>query len=174
MILSAGNGNPKVLMKTTMGDILLELYPEKAPISVENFLMYVDEKFYDGTIFHRVIKNFMIQGGGYTPALRPKRGKNAIMNEAGNGLSNKRGTLAMARGRPIHSASCQFYINHVDNPGLDHKDDTMDGYGYAVFGKVIDGMDVVDAIASVKTMTKNDMNDVPRENIEIISVTRHK
>jgi len=165
-------GNPKVLIKTTKGDITVELYPDKAPLSVKNFLSYVDEKFYDGTIFHRVIKGFMIQAGGFSANLREKPGKPPIKNEAGNGLKNKRGTIAMGRTPEIHSATSHFYINHVDNPGLDHRNSTPGGFGYAVFGRVIKGMDVVDAIANAKTMNKYGAADVPRETITIISIRR--
>lgn len=164
--------NPKVLMKTSKGDIVIELFPKKAPLTVENFLNYVDEGFYDGTIFHRVIKGFMIQGGGYTAELHRKSTKPPIKNEATNGLSNKRGTIAMARTMDIDSATSQFFINLVDNDFLDHRDNTPEGYGYCVFGKVIQGIEVVDAIAEVKTMTRRGMRDVPRETIEIISVRR--
>ncbi len=172
LLIQAKQSNPKVIMKTSKGDITVELFADKAPITVENFLSYVDENFYDGTIFHRVIKNFMIQGGGLTADFTEKPAKPPIKNEAANGQKNKRGTIAMARMPDIDSATCQFYINHVDNPFLDHKDNTPEGFGYAVFGKVIEGMDVVDAIANVKTMTKHSMNDVPRETILIISVRR--
>lgn len=160
----------KVLMKTTKGDITVELYPDKAPITVQNFLSYVNEKFYDGTIFHRVIKGFMIQGGGYTEDFVEKRSKTPIQNEAKNGLKNKRGTIAMARMPEPHTATSQFFINHVDNPGLDYGQ-SADGWGYCVFGKVTQGLDVVDAIATSPTMTKHGMGDVPRENIKIISIT---
>jgi len=169
---SLAKANPKVLMKTTKGDIVIELFPQKAPITVKNFLSYVDEGFYDGTIFHRVIKGFMIQGGGYTTELHRKSTKPPIKNEATNGLSNKRGTIAMARTMDINSATTQFFINLVDNTFLDHRDNTPEGYGYCVFGRVIQGMDVVDAIAEVKTMTRRGMRDVPRETIEIISIKR--
>ncbi len=162
--------NPKVLMKTTKGDITIELYPDKAPISVENFLSYVNEKFYDGTIFHRVIKDFMVQGGGMNTDFQEKTTKAPIQNEAKNGLKNKRGTLAMARMTEPHTASSQFFINHADNSFLDYGQ-AADGWGYCVFGKVIDGMDVVDAIANTPTMTKSGMTDVPRETIQIISIT---
>jgi peptidyl-prolyl cis-trans isomerase B (cyclophilin B) len=168
----AQQDNPKVLMKTSKGDMTIELYADKAPITVENFLSYVDDKFYDGTIFHRVIKGFMIQGGGLLPDLTRKMTKAMIKNEATNGLSNERGTIAMGRMDTPHTASAQFFINHVDNPGLDHRDTTDEGYGYCVFGRVIEGMDVVDIIANTRTMTKNDMRDVPRETIEIISIRR--
>jgi cyclophilin family peptidyl-prolyl cis-trans isomerase len=170
--IQANKTNPKVIMKTSMGDITIELYPDKAPITVNNFFSYVDEKFYDGTIFHRVMKGFMIQGGGLTPEFGSKPAKSAIKNEATNGLKNKRGTIAMARMPDPDSATCQFFINHVDNPGLDHSDNTPDGYGYAVFGKVVKGMDVVDAIADVKIMTRSGRPNVPRETITIISVRR--
>ncbi len=169
--------NPKVQIKTTKGDITVELYPDKAPLSVKNFLSYVHEKFYDGTIFHRVIKGFMIQAGGFSANLVEKPGKPPIKNEATNRLSNKRGTIAMGRMNTIHSITSHFYINHVDNPGLDYRDNTPRGYGYPVFGKVIKGMDVVDAIANTKTMVKydkagNPWEDVPRETITIISIRR--
>lgn len=168
----AAQRNPKIIMKTSKGDITLELSADKAPITVENFLSYVDENFYDGTIFHRVIKGFMIQGGGLTPDLVEKPTKPPIKNEAANGLKNERGTIAMARMPEIDSATCQFFINHADNSFLDHKDNTAGGFGYAVFGKVIEGMDVVDDIANSKTIAKGGMNDVPRETILIISI-RH-
>ncbi len=170
--LIAQAANPKVLMKTNKGDITIELNADKAPITVKNFLSYVDEKFYDGTIFHRVIKEFMIQGGGYTPDFHEKSTKAPIKNEAANGLKNSRGTIAMARTNEINSATAQFFINHVDNTYLDHRDSTPAGFGYAVFGKVIAGMDVVDAIASVPTTTRSYDEDVPRETITIISVRR--
>jgi len=168
----AAAANPKVLMKTSKGDITLELYQDKAPASVRNFLSYVDEKFYDGTIFHRVIKGFMIQGGGLTADFQEKTAKPPIKNEAANGLNNERGTIAMARTAVIDSATCQFFINHVNNSFLDHRDNTAEGYGYAVFGKVIAGMNVVDAIASVATGTIRGYSDAPRETVTIISVQR--
>ena len=167
-------GNPKVLIKTTKGDITLELYPDKAPLSVQNFLSYVDEKFYDGTIFHRVMKDFMIQAGGLSSDLKAKPGKPPIKNEAANRLKNKRGTIALGRTSEVHSATCHFYINHADNSFLDHRNNTPEGFGYAVFGKVIKGMNVVDAIANVKTMVKYGAADVPRETITIISIRRIK
>ncbi len=168
---NAAADNPKVLMKTSKGDITIELYPDKAPISVKNFLDYVDDKFYDGTVFHRVMKGFMIQGGGLNANLQEKTTKAPIQNEAKNGLKNKRGTIAMARMAEPHTASSQFFINHVDNPGLDYGQ-AADGWGYCVFGKVTEGMKVVDAIANSPVMTKNYMQNVPRETIAIISVTR--
>jgi peptidyl-prolyl cis-trans isomerase A (cyclophilin A) len=170
-VISHAQANPKVLIKTSKGDITLELFADKAPITVKNFFSYVDEKFYNGTIFHRVIKNFMIQGGGYTPEFLEKAAKPPIKNEAANGLKNLRGTIAMARTPEIDSATCQFFINHVDNASLDHMDNA-EHFGYAVFGKVISGMDAVDAIASVPTMTKGIHANVPRETITIISISR--
>ena len=168
----AAKANPKVLMKTSMGDITIELYPDKAPITVENFLSYVDEKKYDGTIFHRVMKGFMIQGGGILPDFHSIPTKPPIKNEAANGLKNKRGTVAMARTNIIDSATCQFFINHVDNFGLDYRDNTEAGFGYCVFGKVVKGMDVVDAIANVQIMSKRGHQHLPRETITLISIRR--
>ncbi|HRD01688.1 MAG TPA: peptidylprolyl isomerase [Candidatus Saccharicenans sp.] len=165
--------NPKVLMKTSRGDIVIELYPDKAPVTVENFLAYVDNKFYDGTIFHRVIKGFMIQGGGLTSDMKEKAAKRPpIKNEADNGLKNLRGTIAMARTADINSATSQFFINLVDNTFLDHVPGDPAKFGYAVFGKVTQGMDVVDAIANVQTSAKGMHRDVPVEPVVIISVSR--
>lgn len=165
--------NPKVLIKTTKGDIIVELYPDKAPVTVKNFLSYVDEKFYDGTIFHRVKKGFMIQAGGISADLKEKPSKPPIKNEAINGLSNKKGTIAMGRGDPIHSITSHFFINQVNNSaGLDHSDNTPGGYGYPVFGKVINGMNVVNAIANGKTMTKYGLENFPRVPVTIISIRR--
>jgi len=166
----ADTTNPIVLMKTSLGDIKLELYPQKAPKTVANFLAYVQDSFYNGTIFHRVIGNFMIQGGGFTPDMKQKGTKPPIVNEAGNGLKNLRGTIAMARTSEVNSATSQFFINVVDNPFLDHKDETPRGFGYAVFGKVIEGMDVVDKIKAVKTGTKGYYKDVPVEPVIIQSM----
>jgi len=163
--------NPKVLLKTTKGDITMELYPAKAPLTVKNILAYVEAKFYDGLIFHRVIPNFMIQCGGMTAEMSQKAGNPPIRNEAGNGLKNTRGTLAMARTNIVDSATSQFFINLKDNAFLDHKDNTPDGFGYCVFGKVVAGMDVVDAIAKVPTASKRGHGDVPVEPITIISAT---
>ena len=167
---NAAPSNLKVLMKTTKGDITIELYPDKAPLSVDNFLSYVKDKFYDGTIFHRVIRGFMIQGGGLTEDFTEKPTKAPIQNEAKNGLKNKKGTIAMARMTDPHTASSQFFINHVDNSFLDYGQ-ASDGWGYCVFGKVTQGLDVVDAIAISPTMTKYGMGDVPRETIKILSIT---
>ena len=164
--------NPQVLLKTNKGDITIELFQDKAPISVKNFLAYTDEKFFDGTIFHRVIKGFMVQGGGMTADMHEKSAKPPIKNEAANGLKNKRGTLAMARTPEIDSATCQFFINLVDNTFLDHQSNDPEKFGYAVFGKVVAGMDVMDAIAGVATGTKGGHQDVPREAVTILSVTR--
>ena len=155
--------------KTSKGTFTVQLFDKQAPITVENFLRYADEGFFDGTIFHRVIPGFMIQGGGLTPDMKNKRGHEPIKNEATNGLKNKRGTLSMARTNDINSATSQFFINVVDNDFLDHK---PGNYGYAVFGRVDSGMDVVDAIASVKTGNKAGHQDVPIETVLIESVTR--
>ena len=161
--------DPTVVLETNKGNIVIQLDQEKAPISTENFLNYVKSGYYDGTIFHRVIKNFMIQGGGFTEDMREKGGqKSPIKNEATNGLQNKRGTIAMARTMDINSATSQFFINLVDNSFLDHG--TRD-YGYAVFGKVIQGMDVVDQIATVRTGNHGMHQDVPTETIKINKAT---
>jgi peptidyl-prolyl cis-trans isomerase A (cyclophilin A)/peptidyl-prolyl cis-trans isomerase B (cyclophilin B) len=153
----------KVLIKTNLGDMTVELYPDKSPKSVENFLAYVNSGFYDGTVFHRVIDNFMIQGGGFTRDLHQKPTKPAITNEAKNGLSNTRGTLAMARTGDPNSATAQFFINVVDNPRLDFTSDANGAtWGYAVFGKVTSGLDVVDKIKAVPTGAQGPFkSDVP-------------
>lgn len=164
--------NPQVLLETTSGDILLELYPDKAPKTVENFLKYVDDGFYDNTIFHRVIPGFMIQGGGMDARMREKPTREPIANEADNGLKNERYTIAMARTMEPHSASAQFFINHADNDFLDFTEPTQDGWGYAVFGKVIDGADVVDKIAKVKTGSSGIHRDVPKDTILIEKASR--
>ncbi len=167
--------NPVVVMKTTKGTIELELDPAKAPLSVQNFLDYVDSGYYDGTIFHRVIKNFMIQGGGFTATGEQKPTKPPVKNEADNGLKNTRGTLAMARTGIVDSATSQFFINHADNAFLDHKDAAPQNYGYAVFGKVVSGMDVVDAIASTPKASRGGaFTDRPVEDVVIESITRKK
>lgn len=168
----AENKNPEVLLETTSGEILVELYPDKAPKTVENFLKYVDEGFYDNTIFHRVIPGFMIQGGGMDAKMREKPTHESIPNEADNGLKNERGTIAMARTADPHSASAQFFINLTDNEFLNHREPTRDGWGYAVFGKVIDGMDVVDKIAKVKTGSQGIHDDVPLEMVLITKASR--
>ena len=171
---AAATNTVSVVIATNYGDITLELDAAKAPITVANFLSYVDDKFYDGTIFHRVIKNFMIQGGGFDQSLSQKRTKAPIKNEAGNGLKNTRGTIAMARTMIVDSATAQFFINTVDNAFLDHRDETVRGFGYAVFGKVTDGMSVVDAIAGVKTGNVNGMGDVPTPAPVVITSIRRK
>lgn len=158
----------QVEMKTSQGTLILSLDRDKAPQSVDNFVQYARDGFYDGTIFHRVIKGFMIQGGGFTSDLARKPNRSPIENEAKNGLKNKRGTIAMARTSAPHSATSQFFINHQDNNQLDYP--SFDGWGYAVFGKVIEGMDVVDAIASQPTGVRQGMKDVPRQTIQIESV----
>jgi len=161
--------NPKVELDTTKGKIVLELYLQMAPETVVNFLSYVDAKFYDGTIFHRVIPNFMIQGGGFTADMERKPGKGPIKNEADKGLKNDRGTIAMARTGDPHSATAQFFINTINNDFLNHKNKTQQGWGYAAFGKVIEGMDVVDAISAVKTTNRGSFQDVPVEAVVIKS-----
>ena len=159
--------NPMILMKTSLGDITIELDAERAPISTANFLRYVREGFYNDTIFHRVIANFMIQGGGMTADMLPKPPHESIRNEANNGLKNQRGTIAMARTQDINSATCQFYINLVDNPYLDHQAETAAGYGYAVFGRVVSGMETVDTIGKVKTGRSGYHENVPLEPVVI-------
>ncbi len=159
--------NPVVLVETSMGNIKIELFEDKAPITVKNFLDYVDSKHYDGTIFHRVIPNFMIQGGGMEPGLKEKQTKAAIKNEAGNGLLNQRGTVAMARTNVPDSATAQFFINVKDNTFLDRAN-AGDGVGYAVFGRVIEGMDVADKIVNVPTFS----GGVPQHDVIIKSVRR--
>ena len=165
-------GNPMVEVKTNLGSFTLELYPDKAPITVENFLNYVDRKFYDGTIFHRVIPTFMIQGGGFTADMMKKATGAPIKNEADNGLSNSLGSIAMARTGEIHSATCQFFINVKDNKALDHKDTSSKGYGYTVFGMVTEGMETVEKIKDVKTGTKQQYGDVPVKPVIIKSIRR--
>ncbi len=161
-----------VLLETSLGNIKVALDPAKAPISVENFLAYVKAGHYDGLIFHRVIANFMIQGGGFTKDMRERRpSRPPIRNEAGNGLRNDRGTIAMARTGVVDSATAQFFINVENNDFLNHVDDTPRGYGYAVFGNVIDGMDVVDNIRAVPTGRFSMFQDVPKTPVSIIKAT---
>lgn len=167
---SAAPANPQVLIKTSKGDIVVELYPTQAPITVDNFLKYVDAKHYDGTIFHRVIGNFMIQGGGFTADMKQKPTREGIKLESKNGLKNDRGTIAMARTAIPDSGTAQFFINVVDNAMLNHPQ--PDGHGYAVFGKVVSGMDTVNAIKSVKTSSSGMHRDVPAEAVVIQSMTR--
>lgn len=165
--------NPQVVLETSLGKIVLEIYQDKAPETAKNFLKYVDEKFYDGTIFHRVIPDFVIQGGGLNKDMVEKDTHPPIKNEADNGLSNLRGTVAMARTMDPHSATSQFFINLANNKRLNFKSkDSGKDWGYAVFGKVIEGMDVVDKIAAVKTTTKGHYEDVPQEPIIIIKAYR--
>ena len=158
-----------VLMKTSMGDIRIEFFEKEAPVTVKNFLAYVKGGFFDGTIFHRVIPRFMIQGGGFTPDMNKKTTEKPIKNEADNGLKNLRGTLSMARTNVIDSATSQFFINLVDNSSLDHVKGDANHFGYAVFGKVTQGMDVVDKIAKTTTTTKGTYRDVPADPIVIKS-----
>lgn len=163
--------NPRVQLETTQGVIVLELTPRLAPRTVENFLQYVQDGFYDGTLFHRVIKGFMIQGGGLTEAMERKPTRPPIENEAGNGLKNQRGSIAMARTGDPHSATAQFFINTADNPGLDFKGKSVQGWGYCVFGRVVQGMEVVEAIEKVKTGRRAGRRDVPLEPVLIRRAT---
>lgn len=164
--------NPVVVMETSEGTVKIELWADKAPVSVKNFLRYVDEGFYDGTIFHRVISDFMIQGGGLTPDMKTKKTRDPIKNEASAELKNDRGTIAMARTNLVNSATCQFFINVVDNDFLNHKSKTPVGFGYAVFGKVIEGMEVVDKIRNVETTSFGQFQDVPTKQVVIRSIKR--
>ena len=164
-------GNPVVQIETSMGTITIELFKDRAPVSVANFLEYVRDGFYPGTIWHRVVPGYVIQGGGFTADLTEKPTRPPIQNEATNGLSNARGTVAMARTRALRSATSQFYINLANNPSLDHQGFSPDVFGYAVFGRVIAGMEVVDRIGQVKTGTRDGMDDVPLEPVIIRSVT---
>jgi len=164
--------NPKVIMDTTKGQLTIELYPKEAPETVKNFLAYVDSGFYNGTIFHRVMPNFMIQGGGFTPDMQQKSTRPPIKIESDNGLKNLRGTLAMARTQDPNSATAQFFINSVDNGFLNFTAKTVQGWGYAVFGKIVQGMEVVDEISKVKTGAKGMHRDVPVETIAITTAKR--
>ena len=163
---------PTVVIETSKGNITVKLNPEKSPISTENFLKYVDKKQYDDTIFHRVIKDFMIQGGGFTVDMKEKPTLAPIRNEADNKLSNKRGTISMARTGEVNSATAQFFINTVDNERLDYK--SPSNYGYAVFGEVTEGIDVVDKIREVKTILKGEFDDVPAQTVTIKTIRRGK
>lgn len=162
---------PRIEMKTSKGNLTIELYQQEAPKTVENFLSYVKSGHFDGTIFHRVIPGFMVQGGGFTPDMSQKEVGDPIQNEADNGMKNTRGTLAMARTGNPHSATAQFFINTVDNSFLDHTGKNPRGWGYAVFGEVVDGMDVVDEIVKVPTANKGGHQNVPTEPVVIESVT---
>ena len=161
-----------VTIETSLGTMKAELYEDKAPATVANFLAYVDEGFYDGTVFHRVIPGFMIQGGGFTPGMEQKPTKPPIKNEARNGLKNLRGTLAMARTGVVDSATSQFFVNHKDNGFLDFTAPTAQGWGYAVFGKLTEGLDVLDKIAAVPTGRVGWYDDVPKSPVVILSVKR--
>jgi len=165
---SKSQKKPQVIMETSKGNITIELDAKAAPATVKNFLVYVNEKFYDGTIFHRVINNFMIQGGGFDEKMSEKKTHAPIKNEAANGLRNDLGTIAMARTNDINSATAQFFINVKDNDFLNHQGSGQ--FGYAVFGKVVSGMDVIDAIKAVKTTSRAGMDDVPTEPVIIKSV----
>jgi cyclophilin family peptidyl-prolyl cis-trans isomerase len=158
----------KVRLHTSAGDIVLELYPQKAPLTVENFLQYVKNGYYDGKIFHRVIRGFMIQGGGMDETMREGKPRRPIRNEADNGLENTTGTVAMARTHVIDSATAQFFINVADNQFLNHREPSPEGFGYAVFGSVVEGMDVVRKIETVPTTTRGSHQDVPREPVTIL------
>lgn len=165
--------NPVVVIETTMGNISVELDAKNAPNTTANFLAYVEDGYFADTTFHRVIPNFMIQGGGITADMMDKPSKRApIENEANNGLKNDRGTIAMARTNDPHSATSQFFINHKDNDFLNFRSESVQGWGYAVFGKVVEGMDVIDAIAAVSTGNKGGHQDVPLETITINAVTK--
>lgn len=170
---ATAQNNPVVVMDTNLGSMTIELFQDEAPISVENFLQYVNDGFYEGTVFHRVIQQFMIQGGGMTVNLNRKQTRTPIKNEATNGLSNERGTVAMARTNIVDSATSQFFINTADNGsrGLDHRGTDQQSYGYAVFGRVIDGMDVVDKIEAVPTQNVGPTRDVPVDAVIIEAVT---
>jgi cyclophilin family peptidyl-prolyl cis-trans isomerase len=161
-----------VRFSTSLGDIDIEMLPKEAPKSVENFLQYVDDGFFDGLIFHRIVPGFVIQGGGLTPDYQQKKNRAPIENEATNGLKNKRGTLSMARTNDINSATSQFFVNLKDNDFLDHKSKSPSQYGYAVFAKVTQGMDVVDKIAAVSTGRKKGYDDAPLEDVVIVSARR--
>ncbi|MEW6132180.1 MAG: peptidylprolyl isomerase [Pseudomonadota bacterium] len=163
--------NPKVLIETSKGNITVELFPGNAPISTENFLKHVNAGFYDGTIFHRVIPGFMIQGGGMLPDMTEKQRGTPIQNEADNGLKNLRGTLAMARTGEPHSATSQFFINVADNYFLNHRGKSIEGWGYAVFGQVVEGMEVADAIVAVQRGNRGPHGDVPLEPVVMKKVT---
>lgn len=160
-----------ITFNTTLGDIKIKLDFDNAPITSKNFQQYVEEGFYNGTIFHRVIKGFMVQGGGFAPGLDEKPTRESIKNEANNGLSNKRGTLAMARTQDPHSASAQFFINLVDNNFLDFQNESMQGWGYCVFGEVVEGLEIVDKMALVDTGRMGFHDDVPKEEILVNSAT---
>jgi cyclophilin family peptidyl-prolyl cis-trans isomerase len=166
--------NPRVTLNTSLGNIEIEIFADKAPVTAANFLYYVDNNFYSNTLFHRVIPGFMIQGGGFTKGMVEKATQLPIKNEAGNGLHNLRGTIAMARTQVISSATAQFFINVADNASLDHRNNTADGYGYCVFGQVTKGMDVVDKIVHVATTAVGPYEDVPQTDVTILTAKRVK
>ncbi|MFW5734601.1 MAG: peptidylprolyl isomerase [Oceanidesulfovibrio sp.] len=166
--------NPHVLMETTLGEILVELFPDKAPKTVDNFLRYVDDGHYNDTIFHRVVRNFVIQGGGYTPQLEKKPTREPIPSEAANGLLNTAGTLAMARAPEKDSATDEFFINAADNPDLDHAGESDEDYGYAVFGRVVEGMEVVKKINWKVVKPRDGFDELPVDTMEILSVSRYE
>lgn len=170
----AATASPQVLIETSQGSFVMELYPDKAPITVENFLRYVNEGFYDGTIFHRVIPNFMIQGGGFTADMQKKHTHAEIQNEADNGLRNRIGTVAMARTNDPHSATAQFFVNVAQNTFLDFREKHGRGWGYTVFGKVINGMKTVNQIRNEKTGFKDGFKDVPLKTVTIIKARQIK
>ncbi|ADH85665.1 peptidylprolyl isomerase [Desulfurivibrio alkaliphilus] len=167
-VAAPADPRPRVIMETTAGEITIELFAEEAPVTTANFLQYVRDGFYDGLIFHRVIPGFVIQGGGFTPDMEQRPTRAAIKNEATNGLKNLRGTLSMARTGVVDSATSQFFVNLTDNANLDHRGTSPNAYGYAVFGKVVEGMEVVDQIAAQPTASKGFFQDVPVQEIEII------
>jgi len=168
----AKGGSNIVVIETSKGKMRVELYPDKTPVTVQNFLSYIDKGHYDGTIFHRVIPGFMIQGGGFEKGLAEKGTQSPIKNEAGQGIKNERGTIAMARTNIVDSATSQFFINVADNDFLNHQNDSQQGYGYCAFGKVIEGMDVADAISRAERHSVSYYDDVPVEDIVIVSVKR--
>ena len=170
MVKADSGDSPRVVVETNKGNFVIALDAENAPISTENFLGYVESGYYDGTVFHRVIDGFMIQGGGFTQDMAQKDTQGTIQNEADNGVKNKRGTVAMARRPDPHSATAQFFVNIADNDFLDHRSKDAQGWGYAVFGQVVEGMDAVDAIAKVKTGQHGPMGDVPTESVVIQKV----
>jgi peptidyl-prolyl cis-trans isomerase A (cyclophilin A)/peptidyl-prolyl cis-trans isomerase B (cyclophilin B) len=171
---TAQTANPSIVVKTSMGSFTIELFADKAPVTVKNVLQYVDEGFYAGTLFHRVIDGFMIQGGGLDREMKRKETRAGIVNEAGNKLKNKVGTVAMARTGDPNSATSQFFVNVNDNAALDYRDSSREGIGYCVFGQVVQGMDVVEKIKAVPTGVKNGMRDVPLTPVVIESITRVK
>jgi cyclophilin family peptidyl-prolyl cis-trans isomerase len=167
VVLEPAPGNPVAVISTSMGDITVELFKDRAPVSVENFVRYANEGFYPGTIFHRVVKGFVIQGGGYSKGMVEKPTHEPIQNEATNGLKNTRGTLAMARTQTLRSATSQFYINVADNSALDHRGYTPSDFGYAVFGRVLSGMEVADRIADVPTKSENPIEPVTIKGVTV-------